>query len=98
MTVAADLCDSCLLKSREYDPNKEGYRTIYDEENARRIRDPDQIAKNLKYGLAYLEQRYVKNENERVCLYRSLKEIDSDFDLASYPYLLNRSIREASGN
>jgi DNA excision repair protein ERCC-2 len=93
----SDLCDSCLLKSREYDPNKEGYRTIYDEENARRIRDPDQIAKNLKYGLAYLEQRYVKNENERVCLYRSLKEIDSDFDLASYPYLLNRSIREASG-
>ncbi len=92
-----DLCDACLLKSREYDPDKEGYVTIYDEKNARRIRDPDQIAKHLKYGLAFLEQRYVRNENERVCLYRSLKEIDSDFDLASYPYLLNRSIREASG-
>ena len=93
----SQLCDACLLKTRKYDPDEDEYRTYYDEENARRIRDPELISKELKLGLAYLEQRYVKNEEARVCLYRSLKEIESDFDLASYLYLLNPSIREASG-
>lgn len=93
----SDLCDACLLKTRKYDSDEEEYRVYYDEEKARRIRDPAQVAKNLKFGLVFLEMQYVRNMNERVCLYRSLKEIESDFDLATYPYVVNESIRESSG-
>ena len=97
MTEEASSAMPACSSLKSTDPEEQEYRTYYDEENARRIRDANLISKELKRGLPYLEQLYVRNENARVCLYRSLKEIESDFDLASYPYLLNHSIRDASG-
>ena len=77
--------------------NSEEYHDFYDEENARRIRNSKLIEREMHHGLEYLERRYVEDMSARVCLYHSLKEIPSDFDLASYPYLLNPIIRNASG-
>ena len=97
------LCDACLgreVVTENYrdewgEERKRKLKRIV-EENARRVIRPDSVFKDAPKGLAYLEEKYVRNKREQICLYHSLKQIPSDFVLMTYPYLLNKTIRNGT--
>ncbi len=66
------------------------------EVNARRVIRSDAVFKDAPRGLSYLEEKYVRNKRAQICLYQSLKQIPSDFALMTYPYLLNKTIRNGT--
>ena len=74
---------------------KKKFKVIH-EENARRVIRFEEVFKDAKKGLSHLEEKYVKNKDSQICLYHSLKQIPSHFVLMSYPYLLNKMIRNAT--
>lgn len=98
----SQLCDACLgretIIEKYFDDfgeeRKKRYKVI-NEENARRVIRQEEVFKDAKNGLLYLEEKYVKKDSI-VCLYHSLKQIPSHFVLMTYPYLLNKGIRHAT--
>ncbi len=86
------LCDACLLRKF----NKQTREEEFDEDNARRVIRSAQVRSELPSGLANLERKYVKNKDAQICLYHSLKEITSDADLITFPYIINENIRNAT--
>ena len=99
----ASLCDACLgrmvvLENYVDSSGEERQRKVKKivEENARRVIRSEQVFRDASKGLAFLEQKYVTDKNAEVCLYHSLKQIQSDFVLMTYPYVLNKSIRNGT--
>ena len=97
------LCDACLgreivIENYLDERGEERKRKVKQivEENARRVIRPDEVFKDAPRGLSYLEEKYVRNKRAQICLYHSLKQIPSDFVLMTYPYLLNKSIRNGT--
>ncbi|HVB12793.1 MAG TPA: helicase C-terminal domain-containing protein [Nitrososphaerales archaeon] len=97
------LCDACLGReiviekyTDEWGKEKKKKVKQIVEENARRVIRPDEVFKDAPRGLSYLEEKYVGNKRAQICLYQSLKQIPSDFALMTYPYLLNKTIRNGT--
>jgi DNA excision repair protein ERCC-2 len=96
------LCDACLGRETvvenyfdDYGDEKKRRFKVINEENARRVIRQEEVFKDAKNGLSHLEEKYVKKDST-ICLYHSLKQIPSHFVLMSYPYLLNKGIRQAT--
>ncbi|MDG6998608.1 MAG: DEAD/DEAH box helicase family protein [Nitrososphaerota archaeon] len=96
------LCDACLGRETivekyldEYGEERKRRFKVINEENARRVIRQEEVFKDAKNGLSCLEEKYVKKDSS-ICLYHSLKQIPSHFILMSYPYLLNKGIRQAT--
>ena len=97
------LCDACLGReiviekyTDEWGEEKKRKVKKIVEENARRVIRPDAVFRDAPSGLSYLEDKYVRNKRAQICLYQSLKQIPSDFALMTYPYLLNKTIRNGT--
>ena len=97
------LCDACLgreivIEKYTDERGEERKRKVKEivEENARRVIRSDAVFKDTPKGLSYLEEKYVRNKRAQICLYQSLKQIPSDFVLMTYPYLLNKTIRNGT--
>lgn len=99
----SSLCGACLGKEiitethlDRFGEKKERKVRKIVEENARRVIRPEQVIQDATKGLAFLEKKYVADKKAPVCLYHSLKQIQSDFVLMTYPYVLNKSIRSGT--
>jgi DNA excision repair protein ERCC-2 len=97
------LCDACLgreiVVENRNQWGEEGIKQkvkITNEENARRVIRPEAVFKDIRNGLSFLEEKYVRDKKAQICLYHSLKQIPSDFVLLTYPYLLNKAIRSGT--
>lgn len=97
------LCDACLGReiviesyTDEWGEEKKKKVKQIVEENARRVIRSDAVFKDAPRGLSYLEEKYVRNKRAQICLYQSLKQVPSDFALMTYPYLLNKTIRNGT--
>ena len=95
------LCDACLGRDcyrgvyGRMGGKKEESQT-YSRRKCEASNPSNAVFEDTPRGFSYLEEKYVRNKMAQVRLYQSLKQIPSDFVLMTYPYLLNKTIRNGT--